>query len=139
MNSRRPIDSLNFCEVRIMNNTCLSSTIFPLYGRAALGLLFCAALGAHPTIASATPAQSTVDITKFAFTPTEITITPGAKIIWINHDETPHSVAGDDKSFASKGLDTEDKFEHTFASEGDFVYSCTLHPFMKGVVHVRKQ
>jgi plastocyanin len=26
-----------------------------------------------------------------------------------------------------------------FASEGDFSYICTLHPFMTGVVHVRKQ
>ena len=43
-----------------------------------------------------------------------------------------------DKSFSSKGLDTDDKFEHTFAKEGDFDYICTVHPFMTGVVHVRK-
>jgi hypothetical protein len=34
-------------------------------------------------------------------------------------------------------LDTDDKFEHTYASEGDFSYFCTVHPFMTGVVHVR--
>ena len=90
--------------------------------------------------AAATPA-STVDlnIAKFAFAPKEITIAPGTKIVWTNHDETPHTVTSKDKSFASKGLDTDDKFEHTFASEGDFNYICTLHPFMTGVVHVRKQ
>ena len=69
----------------------------------------------------------------------EITVAPGTRIVWTNRDETPHTVTSNDKSFASKGLDTDDKFEHTFASEGDFAYICTVHPFMTGVVHVRKQ
>jgi plastocyanin len=90
------------------------------------------AAAAPPTAAVA------VDITKFAFVPKEITIAPGTKITWTNHDETPHTVTSNDKSFASKGLDTDDKFEHVFASEGDFTYFCTVHPFMTGVVHVRK-
>ena len=75
-----------------------------------------------------------VDIAKFAFGPKEITIAPGTKIVWTNHDETPHTVTSNDKSFASKGLDTDDKFEHTFRHEGDFGYFCTVHPFMTGVV-----
>jgi len=80
-----------------------------------------------------------LNITKFAFAPKEITVAPGTKIIWTNHDETPHTVTSNDKSFASKGLDTDDKFEHTFVSEGDFSYICTVHPYMTGVVHVHKQ
>jgi len=112
------------------------NTTHLLRGRAALALLFCAVFGMLPTLAAAAP---TVDIAKFAFGPKEITIAPGTKIVWINHDETPHTVTSNDKSFASKGLDTDDKFEHTFASEGDFTYLCTLHPFMTGIVHVRKQ
>jgi plastocyanin len=117
----------------------LSCTTRPLRARTIPGLVLCAAFMV-PAIcaAAALPAQS-VDITKFAFAPKEITIAPGTKITWTNHDETPHTVTSKDKSFASKGLDTDDKFDHTFASEGDFSYSCTLHPFMTGVVHVRKQ
>ena len=89
---------------------------------------------------SATAASSVeVSITKFAFSPKEITVAPGTKITWTNHDETPHTVTSNDKSFASKGLDTDDRFAHTFSSEGDFSYFCTVHPFMTGVVHVRKQ
>jgi len=79
-----------------------------------------------------------VEISKFAFTPKEITVTPGTKVIWTNHDETPHTVSAVDKGFMSKALDTDDRFEYTFASEGDFSYFCTLHPFMTGIVHVRK-
>jgi plastocyanin len=106
---------------------------------AALALISCMAF-AIPAIRAAT-APSTVDVSiaKFAYGPKEITIKPGDKIVWTNHDETPHTVTSNDKSFASKGMDTDDKFEHTFASEGDFNYLCTVHPFMTGVVHVRKQ
>ena len=91
-------------------------------------------------VSAATPAPAVdLNIAKFAFAPKEITIAPGTKIVWTNRDQTPHTVTSNDKSFASKGLDTDDKFEHTFASEGDFGYICTVHPFMTGVVHVRKQ
>jgi plastocyanin len=94
-----------------------------------------------PTL-SATPASSAptvaADITKFTYAPKDITIAPGTKVVWTNKDETPHTVTSNDKSFASKGLDTDDKFEHTFAAVGDFDYICTVHPFMTGTVHVRK-
>ena len=117
------------------------STPRPLFVFATLLLAFCAAFAMRAVFAAAATPASTVDlnIAKFAFAPKEITIAPGTKIVWTNHDETPHTVTSKDKSFASKGLDTDDKFEHTFASEGDFNYICTLHPFMTGVVHVRKQ
>jgi len=107
---------------------------------AAMALLFSTALVTSAIFAaSATPAPTVdLNIAKFAFAPKEITIAPGTKIVWTNRDETPHTVTSNDKSFVSKGLDTDDKFEHTFASEGDFNYICTVHPFMTGVVHVRK-
>ena len=87
---------------------------------------------------AAPAARVDVDIAKFLFTQKEITVAPGTTVVWTNRDETPHSVAANDKSFSSKGLDTNDTFEHTFATEGDFPYICAVHPFMTGVVHVRK-
>jgi plastocyanin len=108
---------------------------------AALALAISAVLTIPAILAADAPAAPAVaiNIAKFAYAPKEITIAPGTKIVWTNHDETPHTVTSNDKSFASKGLDTDDKFEHTFAGEGDFGYICTVHPFMTGVVHVRKQ
>ena len=108
---------------------------------ARLALVLCAAFVVPAIFAAAAPSAPTVDlnIAKFAFAPKEITIALGTKIVWTNRDETPHTVTSNDKSFASKGLDTDDKFENTFASEGDFTYYCTVHPFMTGVVHVHKQ
>jgi plastocyanin len=114
---------------------------YPLRACAVLALVCCAAFLTPAIYAAATSPSPTVDldIAKFAFAPKEITIAPGTKITWTNHDEAPHTVSSSDKSFASKGLDTDDKFEHTFTSEGDFSYICIVHPFMTGVVHVRKQ
>jgi plastocyanin len=106
-----------------------------------LALALCAIFEMPAIVAAADPPTQTVEINiaKFAFAPKEVTVAPGTKITWINHDETPHTVTSGDKSFASKGMDTDDKYEHTFAKEGDFNYVCTVHPFMTGVVHVRKQ
>jgi plastocyanin len=78
----------------------------------------------------------TITVQKFAFTPKEITVTPGTKVKWVNKDETPHTVSTSDKSFMSKAMDTDDTYEYTFVNGGDFSYFCTLHPFMTGVVHV---
>jgi plastocyanin len=102
-------------------------------------LTVCAIVAIPASVAAAAPAATTVDITQFAFSPREITVAPGTRIVWTNHDGAPHTVTSNDKSFASKGLDTDDKYEHTFATEGNFIYYCTVHPMMTGVVHVRKQ
>ena len=99
-----------------------------------LSLLSC------PLFAAAAPSTEapSIVIQKFTFAPKEITIVPGTKVVWINHDETPHAISASDKGFVSKSMDTDDRYEHVFASEGDFSYFCTLHPFMTGVVHVHK-
>jgi plastocyanin len=98
------------------------------------------ALLAYPALAADAPAieSPSIEIMKFAFAPKELTVSPGTTVVFTNRDETPHTVAANDKSFASKAMDTGDRFEYTFSSEGDVAYFCTLHPFMTGVVHVRK-
>ena len=98
------------------------------------GVAFALVLWAANALATDAPA---IEIKKFVFAPNEITVSPGTKIVWTNHDETPHAIAGDG-NIKSKAMDTDDRFEYTFATEGDFHYFCTLHPFMTGIVHVRK-
>jgi len=111
----------------------------PLRAGTVLAVLLCAASLVSTNLAAAPSSTVEVNIEKFAYGPKEVTVARGTKIVWTNHDTTPHTVMSNDKSFVSKGLDTDDKFEHTFANEGDFSYICTVHPFMTGVVHVRKQ
>ncbi|PNS07407.1 cupredoxin domain-containing protein [Solilutibacter silvestris] len=105
---------------------------------AILGLAFAlasVAQAASSTMPATTP--PTIVIDKFAFTPGEITVVAGTTVVWLNHDQTPHAIAARDHSFASKAMDTDDRFEHRFATAGDFSYVCSLHPFMTGIVHVR--
>jgi plastocyanin len=92
------------------------------------------------TVGAAGPKTTTVDIVKFAFTPKEITVEPGTRVKWTNHDETPHTVSSQPpgKTLASKAMDTDDQYEFVFTTEGDYPYFCTVHPFMTGTVHVRK-
>jgi len=112
----------------------------PMLARVATACAMCAAVVAPAALViAATPARTVdIDIAKFMYGPKDVTVAPGTKVVWTNRDETPHTVASADKTFTSKGLDTEDKFEHTFSVEGDFAYICSVHPFMTGVVHVRK-
>jgi plastocyanin len=79
----------------------------------------------------------TVSIDNFTFTPREVTITPGTTVTWVNNDDIPHTVAGNDKLFRSKPLDTEDKFSFTFTTAGEFGYFCSLHPKMVGKITVK--
>jgi len=106
----------------------------------ARALMACALLVVPALVAlAASPGQVVkVDIAKFAYGPKDITVAPGTRIVWTNHDEAPHTVTSKDKSFASKGMDTDDTFDHTFDREGDYEYLCTVHPFMTGMVHVHK-
>jgi plastocyanin len=123
-----------------MKDTLALAILRPLRSCARLVLLGAAAFLVPVVQVTAAPnaATVTVDITKFAFAPKDVTIAPGTRVIWTNRDEAPHTVTSNDKSFASKGLDTDDQYEHVFTGEGDFAYLCTVHPFMTGVVHVRK-
>jgi amicyanin len=78
-----------------------------------------------------------IHIDNFAFTPAEITVSPGTTITWENRDDIPHNVVASDKTFRSKVMDTEQKFSFTFGSPGVYEYFCALHPHMKGKVIVK--
>lgn len=107
-----------------------------LHCRIGLAMVVFSAAAAVTSRAAAAP--TVIEIQAFAFVATEITIAPGTTVEWVNHDQTPHNIVSTDGVFASPGLDTDDRFAFAFTREGDFTYYCALHPFMKGVVHVRR-
>jgi plastocyanin len=82
---------------------------------------------------------SQVTIDNFAFTPAEITVSPGTTVTWLNRDDIPHTVtdSADTKAFKSSPLDTGDSFTHVFAEPGTYRYFCSLHAHMQGTVIVR--
>ena len=107
--------------------------MFPALRRRAGGLALLACVIAAG-VARAEDAMVTID--NFAFTPDVLSVKAGTKVVFVNHDDIPHTVMADHKEFRSKALDTDDKFEFTFTTPGDVPYFCGLHPHMKGKIVV---
>lgn len=78
-----------------------------------------------------------ITIDNFVFSPSDVTISPGTKVTWVNKDEAPHTATSTDKKFNSGGLDTDDNFSFVFNDKGDYPYICTLHPQMKATIKVK--
>ncbi|HLX13920.1 MAG TPA: cupredoxin family copper-binding protein [Bradyrhizobium sp.] len=81
--------------------------------------------------------ENAVVIDNFTFTPAELTVAVGTTVMWVNHDDIPHSVVDKSKAFRSKPLDTKESFSYTFASAGTFDIFCGLHPQMKEKIIVK--
>ena len=78
-------------------------------------------------------------IDNFTFSPAEITVPAGARVVWTNHDDIPHMVTDADnpKTIKSPPLDTGDSYSRVFVKAGTYHYFCSMHPFMRGTVVVR--
>ncbi len=88
---------------------------------------------------AATPVRADdteVKIDNFTFNPQQITVKAGTTVVWINHDDIPHTVTSKTGIFKSKALDTDDKFSFTFTTPGTYSYFCALHPHMTGSIVV---
>jgi glucose/arabinose dehydrogenase/plastocyanin len=77
-----------------------------------------------------------VDISNFAFNPSNITILKGTTVIWTNDDPVAHTVTSDTNIFDSGILNPGQTFQWTFNENGTFNYHCSIHPFIQGVVIV---
>lgn len=118
----------------------MKKTVWTL-GMAALAVVMAMAVGRSATNDAASAqkpaAESAVKIDNFVFSPDTLTIAAGSTVRWTNHDDIPHTVVSDDKSFKSKALDTDDNFSFTFSKPGTYAYFCSIHPKMTGKIVVQ--
>lgn len=78
-----------------------------------------------------------IEIEKYTFSPAQITVSAGTKIIWKNKDKVAHTVTSSDKKFDS-GLFGQDKeWSYTFDTPGEYSYFCIPHPNMTAKVMVK--
>lgn len=82
-----------------------------------------------------------VDIYDYYFTPTNLTVSPGDTVTWINRGLQPHDSTANDGLWASPLLYNEEEFfSFTFTSAGFFPYVCLKHiadyPEQTGTVSV---
>lgn len=86
-----------------------------------------------------TPPEQVVNIKDFRFDPDPIIIVQGTSLMWINQDAVNHQIFFERGPVISMSpiLKPGDSWTGTFLETGDFPYSCTVHPTMKGTVSVR--
>lgn len=87
--------------------------------------------------ASAFAADTTVNISQFAFTPASIEVATGNKVTWVNEDKAVHSVVSDNPGFSSDPLKQGERFSTTFNTPGTYKYHCGFHAYMTGAVIVK--
>lgn len=78
-----------------------------------------------------------VNISNFAFMPTDITVKKGTIVTWANNDSVAHTVEADsDNGPKSENLGNGQTFSFKFNEVGTFNYICGIHPSMNGTVTV---
>ena len=86
---------------------------------------------------AAKPAPHTITIEGTAFTPAELTVKPGDRIVWVNRDPYPHTATSEASGFDSRPIAPEKSWTYVARKKGDFPYTCAIHPSMKGTLHVK--
>jgi plastocyanin len=91
----------------------------------------------NSSTSASTPSQDKVAIINMKYSPADITVKKGAKVVWTNFDSVSHTVTADTGNMFDSGTLGQGKsFSFTFSSVGTFPYHCTLHPDMHGKVIV---
>jgi len=76
-----------------------------------------------------------VSMRNMQFDPQSLKVKKGTVVEWKNDDLVPHTATS--ASFDSGTLAAGKSWRHTFTKTGEFSYTCTFHPMMKGVVTVK--
>jgi plastocyanin len=96
--------------------------------------------GEQPPDPARLPAEETADvrIENFAFDPPHIQVAAGDTVTWTQGgDGTPHTATATEGTFDSGEIgDPGDTFQFTFEDPGEYSYSCSIHPEMRGQVTV---
>ncbi len=108
-----------------------------VYTLLALGLLLTEAAAAPNENNANEPAKTvTVEIKGFKYSPAEVTLAPGTRVVWINRDTPKHNVVFDNK-VSSPLLAKNEQWSMEFKTPGTYQYLCGPHPWMKGVIIVK--
>jgi plastocyanin len=87
---------------------------------------------------TAPAAPNTITINNFAFSPSTLTVSPGAKVTVKNADSATHTLTASDKSFDTGSIATgASKIFTAPTKPGTYSYICTIHQFMQGTLTVK--
>ena len=86
---------------------------------------------------AAKAATHKVTIEGTRFDTADLTVNAGDSIVWENKDPYPHTATSKTGGFDSKDIASEKSWKYVAKKKGDFPYICTIHPSMKGTIHVK--
>ncbi len=94
---------------------------------------------ALPLVGAASQATAqtthTVAIRGFEFVPSNLTVSAGDTVIWINEDDAPHTATGG--GFDTGTLNKGEQKGFRFTSGGTINYRCSIHPAMRATLTIR--
>jgi len=101
-----------------------------------------AALGAVTIVtasgaAAAKPERHTVSVVATSFAPADLTVNAGDRVVWTNKDPYPHTATSKTGGFDSDDIKPGKSWTFVAKKKGDFPYICSIHPSMKGTLHVK--
>lgn len=84
-----------------------------------------------------TPTTHTVTMVGMKFHPESLTVAAGDIVVWVNKDVVAHTATSSKAGvFDSNMIAPDTSWTFTVRTKGDFAYSCTYHPTMKGTLRV---
>jgi plastocyanin len=89
------------------------------------------------TGAASTHKTHTVTIDATAFGPADVTVKAGDTVVWVNKDPYPHTATSKSGGFDSDDIKSGKSWKFVAKKKGDFSYICSIHPTMKGTLHVK--
>ncbi len=78
------------------------------------------------------PQRHIIQIEAFAFQPTQITVSPGDTIVWVNNDIVPHFLNIAEGQWQSAVIEEGQSWEMMVDQAGSYAYLCAFHPKMTG-------
>lgn len=104
-----------------------------------LGLLTACGSTTQPQATGGTATTpDTITIKNFAFTPMDLTVTPGTKITVRNDDTATHTLTASNKSFDTGDIAPGATATITAPTKpGEYAYLCDIHQFMQGTLTVK--
>ncbi len=76
--------------------------------------------------------QHVVHIKTFAFSPEQLTVSPGDTILWVNQDIVPHLLNIANNQWQSPVIEEGQSWEMVVNEQGSYAYLCVFHPQMTG-------
>jgi plastocyanin len=83
------------------------------------------------------PAAHTVVIENMQYSPAQLRVHRGERIVWVNKDLFPHTVTAAAHAFDSGNIAANSTWAYVAGKAGEYAYGCTFHPTMKGTIEVQ--